>query len=219
MESPQEQESQEARGKTVEEAIDLALMGLGVGREEVEVEILSEGKPGFLGIRSEPARVRVRRIQPAHKAAHLAMEVVSHILRATGVATTATLKSAHDPQVDGPVIDIQGDDSGLLIGRRGETMRALQFLVSLMVNRQMDEQVRVLVDVESYRARREKAIHDMALRVAERVASTDRSIALEPMPPSERRVVHMALASNPRVVTESVGGGNSRKVTIIPKRG
>ena len=219
MESQQEQESQEARGKTVEEAIDLALMGLGVGREEVEVEILSEGKPGFLGIRSEPARVRVRRIQPAHKAAHLAMEVVSHILRATGVATTATLKSAHDPQVDGPVIDIQGDDSGLLIGRRGETMRALQFLVSLMVNRQMDEQVRVLVDVESYRARREKAIHAMALRVAERVASTDRSIALEPMPPSERRVVHMALASNPRVVTESVGGGNSRKVTIIPKRG
>ena len=194
-------------------------MGLGVGREEVEVEILSKGKPGFLGIRSEPARVRVRRIQPAHKAAHLAMEVVSHILRATGVATTATLKSAHDPQVGGPVIDIQGDDSGLLIGRRGETMRALQFLVSLMVNRQMDEQVRVLVDVESYRARREKAIHAMALRVAERVASTDRSIALEPMPPSERRVVHMALASNPHIVTESVGGGNSRKVTIIPKRG
>ncbi len=219
MESPQEKESQEATAKTVEEAIDLALMGLGVGREEVEVEILSEGKPGFLGIGSEPARVRVRRIQPTNKAASLAMETVSHILRSAGVATTATLRSAYDPNAGGPVIDIQGEDSGLLIGRRGETMRALQFLVSLMVNRKTDERVRVMVDVESYRARREKAVHDMALRVAGKVISTDRSIALEPMSPSERRVVHMALADNPRVSTESIGSGDSRKVTIIPQRG
>jgi spoIIIJ-associated protein len=98
-------------------------------------------------------------------------------------------------------------------------MRALQFLVSLMVNRKTDEQVRVMVDVESYRARREKAIRDMALRVADKVISTGRSIALEPMSPSERRVVHMALADNPRVSTESIGSGNSRKVTIIPQRG
>jgi len=219
MESPQEKESQEATGKTVEEAIDLALMGLGVGREEVEVKILSEGKPGFLGIGSEPARVRVRRIQPTNKAASLAMETVSHILRSAGVVTTATLRNAHDPDAGGPVIDIQGEDSGLLIGRRGETMQALQFLVSLMVNRKTDEQVRVMVDVESYRARREKAVHDMAIRVAGKVASTGRSIALEPMSPSERRVVHMALADNPRVSTESIGSGNSRKVTIIPQRG
>jgi len=128
MESPQEKECQEAAGKTVEEAVDLALMGLGVGREEVEVKILSEGKPGFLGIGSEPARVRVRRIEPTNKAASMAMEIVSHILRSAGVATTATLRSAHDPDAGGPIIDIQGEDSGLLIGRRGETMRALNSL-------------------------------------------------------------------------------------------
>jgi spoIIIJ-associated protein len=193
-------------------------MGLGVGREDVEVEVLNEGKPGFLGIGSEPARVRLRRIDTANKAASLAMSIVTRVIDAMGVSTTATLRSAHDPQSGGPVIDIQGDDSGLLIGRRGETMRALQFLVNLMVNKELEEQVRVIVDVESYRARREKALHDMALRVAEKVASSGRSIALEPMPPSERRVVHMALANNPRVSTESVGAGNSRKVTIIPQR-
>lgn len=219
MESHQVPQSQEATGKTVEEAIDLAVMALGVGREEVEVEVLSEGKQGFLGIRSEPARVKATIIPPAHRAAQFAMEVVTSILRGTGVAVRATLRSAHDPQVGGPVIDIQGEDSGLLIGRRGETMRALQFLVNLIVNKKTDDSIRVMVDVESYRARREKAISDMALKVADRVASSGRTIALEPMSPAERRVVHLTLANNARVRTESVGSGTSRKVTIIPKRG
>jgi spoIIIJ-associated protein len=147
------------------------------------------------------------------------MEVVTGILRGTGAAVSATLRSAHDPQVGGPVIDIQGEDSGLLIGRRGETMRALQFLVNLIVNKKTDESIRVMVDVESYRARREKVISDMALKVAERVISSGRTIALEPMSPAERRVVHLTLANNSRVHTESVGSGTSRKVTIIPKRG
>ena len=194
-------------------------MALGVGRGEVEVEVLSEGKQGFLGIGSEPARVRVTRIAPAHRAAQLAMEVVTSILRGTGVAVSATLRSAHDPQVGGPIIDIQGEDSGLLIGRRGETMRALQLLVNLIVNKKADDSIRVIVDVESYRARREKAISEMALKVAERVISSGRTIALEPMSPAERRVVHLTLANNPKVRTESVGSGTSRKVTIIPKRG
>lgn len=214
-----QQESQEARGKTVEEAIQLALMGLGVAREEVEVEVLNEAKAGFLGIGHEPARVRVRLIPPAQRAAHLAMQVVARLLKASGAATTATLRSALDPQTGGPVIDIQGDDSGLLIGRRGETMRALQFLVNLMVNRHLEEPVRVIVDVESYRQRRHKTIHDMALRVADKVSSSGRAISLEPMPPAERRVVHLALANHPRVTTESMGMGNARKVNISPKRG
>lgn len=193
-------------------------MGLGAAREEVEVEVLSEGKPGFLGIGHEPARVRLKRILPAQRAAHLAMQVVGRLLRAGGVATTATLRSALDPQTGGPVIDIHGDDSGLLIGRRGETMRALQFLVNLMVNRHLEEPVRVIIDVESYRQRRHKTIHDMALRVADKVSSTGRAISLEPMSPAERRVIHVALVNHPQVTTESTGMGNARKVTISPKR-
>jgi spoIIIJ-associated protein len=212
--------TQEATGKTVEEAIDLALMALGAKRDEVEVEVLSQGKPGFLGIGSEQARVRVRRITEEQRSAHLAMEMVSKMLQAMGAKTTATLRSAHDSQTGGPVIDIQGEDSGLLIGRRGETMRAMQFLVNLMVNHKVekDKQVRVVLDVEAYRSRREKSLRELALRVAERVAATGRTIPLEPMSPAERRVIHMTLADHPKVTTESVGSGDNRKVTIVPKR-
>ena len=130
-----------------------------------------------------------------------------------------TLRSTHDPETGGPVIDITGEDSGLLIGRRGETLRALQFLVSLAVRNGLDnEPVRVLLDVERYRERRYNSLNELALRVADKVASTGRAISLEPMPAAERRVVHMALSEHPRVSTESSGIGESRQVTISPKK-
>ena len=130
----------------------------------------------------------------------------------------ATLRSAHSPDSGGPVIDITGDDSGLLIGRRGETLRALQFLVNLAVRNSLGgEGVRVILDVERYRERRHNSLHEMALRVADRVANTGRAISLEPMPAAERRVIHMALADHPGVSTESTGFGDSRQVTVAPK--
>ncbi|MDP3064610.1 MAG: RNA-binding cell elongation regulator Jag/EloR, partial [Chloroflexota bacterium] len=204
--------------KTVEEAVEVALMDLGVGREEVEVEVLSRGKTGFLGIGSEPARVRVKRILPSQGVATRSMEVVTKLLRAMNAETTATLRSAEDPKTGGPVIDIQGDDSGLLIGRRGETLRSLQFLVNLMVNKDTASPTRVVLDVEKYKERRYKALEEMALRVAEKVAATGRPITLEPMAPAERRVVHLALADHPRVTTESLGEGSDRRVTIHPRK-
>ena len=131
----------------------------------------------------------------------------------------ATLRSAHSPDSGGPVIDITGDDSGLLIGRRGETLRALQFLVNLAVRNSLGgEGVRVILDVERYRERRHNSLHEMALRVADRVANTGRAISLEPMPAAERRVIHMALADHPGVSTESTGFGESRQVTVAPKK-
>ena len=131
----------------------------------------------------------------------------------------ATLRSAHSPDSGGPVIDITGDDSGLLIGRRGETLRALQFLVNLAVRNSLGgEGVRVILDVERYRERRHNSLHEMALRVADRVANTGRAISLEPMPAAERRVIHMALADHPGVRTESTGFGESRQVTVAPKK-
>ena len=205
-------------GKTVEEAIEVALRELDASRAEVEIEILSPGKPGFLGIGSEPAKVRVRVLSSSQNAASVAMDVVNKILSAAGVQTLTTLRNAYDPDTGGPVIDITGDDSGLLIGRRGETLRALQFLVNLVVNRNLpDETVRVFLDIERYRERRYNALHEMALKVADKVASTGRAVSLEAMPAAERRVVHMALADHPRVSTESSGIGESRKVTITLK--
>ncbi|MFQ5861076.1 MAG: RNA-binding cell elongation regulator Jag/EloR [Dehalococcoidia bacterium] len=210
-------ETREMSAKTVEEAIELALKELGAEREEVEIEILDRGKAGFLGIGAEPARVRVRRVGPGGSAASRAMTVVTKLLSLTRASALSTLRSAHDPESGGPVIDIQGMDSGLLIGRRGETLRALQLLTNLITNRDQENPVRTVLDIEQYRQRRDQALKEMALRVAERVAATSRPVTLEPMSSAERRIVHLALSDHPRVITRSVGFGDTRKVSIVPK--
>ena len=213
--------------RTVEEAIELALKELDADRDEVEVEILGRGKAGFLGIGAELARVRITPLkgsQPStiaadeQTAASLATAALGRILEAAGVDVTRTLRSAHDAEAGGPVIDLTGDDSGLLIGRRGQTLQALQFLVTLIVRKQLGEDVRVIVDVENYRQRRETSLRDMAAKVASRVAQTNRSITLEPMSPADRRIIHTSLANHPDVRTESAGEGENRKVTIMPRR-
>ena len=206
---------------TVEEAEELALKELGVDRNEVEVEVLSRGKAGFLGIGAEPARVRVTRISETSgggNVASLAMDTVNKTLAAAGVNVASTLRSAYDPEVGGPIIDLNGDDSGLLIGRRGQTLQALQFLVNLMVRNEHGEQVRVMLDVEGYRQRREASLRDMAGKVSSRVVQTGRSITLEPMSAADRRIIHVSLADNPGVSTESAGFGDDRKVTISPSQ-
>ena len=215
---------------TVDEAIELGLKELDADRDEAEVEILSKGKTGFLGIGSESARVRVTRISAGRNdagvattaegeatAAGVATAAVGRILEAAGVNVSRTLRAANDPESGGPIIDLAGEDSGLLIGRRGQTLQALQFLVNLIVRKQF-EGVRVVLDVENYRQRRESQLRDMAEKVAERVAQTNRSITLEPMPPADRRIIHTSLTDNPGVSTESTGEGEGRKVTIIPTR-
>ena len=216
--------------RTVDEAIELGLKELDADRDEAEVEILSRGKAGFLGIGAEVARVRVTRISTGRNAAGMpttgegettaagvATAAVGRILEAAGVNVTRTLRAANDPESGGPIIDLAGEDSGLLIGRRGQTLQALQFLVNLIVRKQF-EGVRVVLDVENYRQRREFQLRDMATKVAARVTQTNRSITLEPMPPADRRIIHTSLTDNPDVSTESTGEGEGRKVTIMPKR-
>ncbi len=216
--------------RTVEEAIDLALKELDVDRDAAEVEVLSRGKAGFLGIGAELARVRVTllggnartgasEVETGEQTpAALATAAVGQILESAGVNVTRTLRSAHDADAGGPIIDLAGEDSGLLIGRRGQTLQALQFIVTLIVRKQMNEDVRVVLDVENYRQRRETSLRDMADKVASRVAQTNRSITLEPMSPADRRIIHTSLAEHPDVRTESAGEGENRKVTIMPRR-
>ena len=204
--------------RTVEEAIELALKELDADRDEAEVEILSRGKSGFLGIGAEMARVRVTRISPDRSAASIATATVSRILQTAGVNVSRTLRAAHDSEVGGPIIDLAGEDSGLLIGRRGQTLQALQYLVNLIVRKELGEDVRVVLDVENYRQRRESSLRDMAVKVASRVVQTSRSITLEPMPPADRRIVHTSLSDHPGVTTESTGEGENRKVMVMPKR-
>jgi spoIIIJ-associated protein len=147
-----------------------------------------------------------------------AVQAVERILQHVGAEVDVNLRSEHDEFAGGPVIDISGPDSGLLIGRRGNTLQSLQFIVQSIVRQQLDQDIRVALDVEQYRQRREDSLREMADRVADRVAQTGRSITLEPMTPSDRRVIHLYLEERGGVRTESVGYGEGRKVQIIPER-
>ncbi|MDP2661206.1 MAG: RNA-binding cell elongation regulator Jag/EloR [Dehalococcoidia bacterium] len=224
--------STERSARTTGEAIDLALAELGVSRDQVDIEILSEGRSGILGIGAEVARVRMTVHEVEEPTGTVAesqediaasgKEVLEHILGCLELDATVEVRSAlsygmAEGQVSG-VLDIEGSDLGILIGRRGKTLFALQYLVNLILSKRCRSRVKVFVDVEGYRRRRQDSLKALAERMAEQVRTTGRFVTLEAMPPHERRIVHLALQSDPDVVTESIGEGESRKVVINPKR-
>ncbi|MCH9038414.1 MAG: protein jag [Chloroflexi bacterium] len=207
----------ETTAKNPEEAIEIALKELDAERGEVEIDVISRGKAGILGIGSELAKVRVTLIDQPADIVKVTSEILDKLIAGMGVDVVVNLQQAHNEDLDGPVFEIEGDDSGLLIGRRGETLRALQFLVKFIASRKLESRANILVDVEGYQARRYDSLANLAHRVAQRVASSGRSITLEPMPPNERRAVHIALADHPGVTTESTGMGDGRQVVVQPK--
>ena len=270
-------ESLETTGKTVEEAVAKALRQLGLDRTQVDVDVVSQGRPGILGFGAEPARVIVRphdtgppaapaaeppaatverapargtrrgdarrgtapdlaETAPAPVAAEaaerpedgsedavaIAVEILEEILDRLHIDERVTSRPPVTPG-DGvgmvtAVLDVHGDDLGMLIGRRGETLASLQYLLNLMLARRIQRRVIVGIDVGGYRRRREETLRNLANRLAERVRATGQSITMEPMPPAERRIVHIALADSPDVLTVSIGEGDSRKVAITPRR-
>ena len=192
------------------------MLELDADREEVEVDVVSKGKAGILGIGGEPAKVRITRIADGSGEAGAGLRAVNRIIKSMGVEAQATIRSSGSGPDDPSIIDVQGTDAGLLIGRRGETLQSLQFVVNMLVSRELDRRTTVLVDVEQYRVRRQQNLESMAQRMAERVASSGRPMSLEPMSAADRRIVHMALSSNNNVATESSGEGQDRKITISP---
>ena len=177
------------------------------GEDELEAETQVSAAPP-----------ETRTLPTAETPAGLAIQSVERILNIVGAEVDVNLRSEHDELAGGPIIDIQGPDSGLLIGRRGNTLQSLQFIVQSIVRQQFDQDIRVALDVEQYRSRREDSLREMADRVANRVVQTGRSITLEPMTPSDRRVIHLYLGERDGIRTESVGYGEGRKVQIIPER-
>ena len=184
--------------------------------------VLNKGKPGFLGIGAEEARVRVTEVpseEMDRSSVILAKEMLQRLLDLMMVAASVDSKeSSSSAAMTGiaPIaLDISGEDLGILIGRRGQTLSSLQYLVYLMVSHQMKARVHLSIDVEGYRERRREALRNLALRMAERVTATGHSVTLEPMSASERRIIHLALQDYPGVTTESIGEGESRKVTIL----
>ena len=144
-------------------------------------------------------------------------EVIQSLLSLMDAEVVLTLKQMHNDDLDGPIFEIEGDDAGLLIGRKGETLKTLQFLVRFIVSQRLDDRVNLMIDVEGYQERRHQSLANMARRVAQRVTDTGKPITLEPMPPNERRIVHLTLSDHPRVTTESTGMGSSRQVVILIK--
>jgi len=215
----------EASGKTVEDAIESGLADLGLERHEVTIEVLSEGRSGLFGIGGEAARVRLTAAAFGSlegEEVGFAQDLLENLLSLMRVEAEVTVR-APETAGDGvgrtkAVLDINGDDLGILIGRRGMTMSSLQYLLNLSVSRQFRNMAPFQVDVEGYRRRREEWLRDLAFRMAERVRSTGRSITLEPMPANERRIVHLALAKDPTVGTASIGEGERRKVAISVRR-
>ncbi len=275
----------EATGKNVNEAIENALLQLGKKKDDVDIQVVTEGSRGILGLGSEDARViatvrattgsvapsRQRRMAvsvpslqrhpapavltapaqigpvstpvevatpapvvtaeaepldtidtPTPPAGHeppdqalvdTTVEVVEELLRLMGIAAETEVRSLDFPLT----INVTGDDLGVLIGRRGDTLNSLQFITNLIVGRRLKRWTRIVVDVEDYRLRREHALRDLAAKAADRVRRFRQSVTLEAMPPNERRIVHLALEADRAVSTHSIGIGDDRRVVISPR--
>lgn len=215
---------------------------LGFGAENARVKLLVKLPPKpepqpepepepKLEIEIEPLEVIAEPPSPVEQpkpetdeqsAGQVGQEVLSEILRLMNVRASVEILLGHELADEGEpppiVLNITGEDLGILIGRRGDTLRSLQYLVRLMVSHRLKHWTNLVVDVENYVIRRRRTLESLAQRVAGEVARSGRTQALEPMSPYERRVIHVTLRKHPEVTTQSVGEGERRKVTIIPKQ-
>jgi spoIIIJ-associated protein len=212
----------EIAAPTVEQAIEKAEAQLGVGRDRLRVEVVREEKAGILGMGSKEALIRVTPCDPSRAAegepvedvVEVAREVLDTLLRLLGVGGRVEVVSDEIPLA----FDITGDDLGILIGRRGQTLASLEYVTKLIVTRRLEAWRPLSVDVAGYRKRRYDSLQRLAVYLAEQVKSTGRSITMEPMPADERRIVHLALTDNPDVTTQSIGEGEDRKVVVLPRQ-
>jgi len=265
-----EQEPLDYTGDTIEAAVSKGLAALGVGANDVLVEVIEEPTRGLFGMGAKPARVRLKLLRPptptpppapaptpqapapvpaAPKArqsfeeeaaeeqfvdyedvtgvsdeelddeGRVAKEILSELLERMRVsAEIKVVRAQSEPGERAPwLLNIDGRKVNTLIGRRGETLASLQYITRLMTSRRLQRRATVVVDVGGYKARRSKSLRDLANRMAEQAVRQARTVTLEPMPPHERRMIHMALRSRTDVYTKSTGDGDSRKVTIIPR--
>ena len=201
---------------TVEQAIEKAEAQLGLGRDQFEVEVIREGRTGILGVGGREAVIRVSSTGlPEEDAISLVTEILDRLLGLMDVEGKVEVLSAEVPLQ----LNVKGDDLGILIGRRGQTLGALEYVTKLMVVQRMKTWLPLTVDVAGYKKHRHESLQKLALYLAEQVKSKHRAMPMEPMPADERRVIHLALADHPDVRTESMGEGENRKVVILPRQG
>lgn len=234
----------ETEGETIDEAIENALNILGVARDKVSVDILEEGKKGLLGFGRQYARIRASLREtvvpesetstheeppPAKKTTApppaqemlekvraIGKEVLEHILKLMGV--TATVEVKEDPLSKDILLDMKCENSGLLIGRRGQTLEALQYLLSRVIAEKLGPDApQPVVDTENYRIRRVRTLEDMALRLGEKAKRSRKTLGIDALSARDRRIIHVTLQDDPWLTTKSLGKGPYRRLLIIPE--
>ncbi len=199
--------------KTVNDAITEACQKLLVTSDKLEYEVVEEGSAGFLGIGSKPAVIRAK---VKNSVADNAKQFLNDVFDAMKLTVAVDVK--YDELDNSMDIDLSGDEMGVLIGKRGQTLDSLQYLVSLVVNKEAENYIRVKVDTENYRQRRKETLENLAKNIAYKVKRTKRPVSLEPMNPYERRIIHSALQNDKYVTTHSEGDEPFRRVVVTLKR-
>lgn len=199
--------------KTVDEAVTKALIELETTSDKLEYEVIDKGSAGFLGIGSKPAIIRARKKETLQDRAVLFLSQVFEAMK-----LDVDISVAYNEEEKEMNIDLAGEDMGILIGKRGQTLDSLQYLVSLVVNKKSSDYIRVKLDTENYRERRKETLETLAKNIAYKVKRTRRPVSLEPMNPYERRIIHAALQNDRYVVTRSDGEEPFRHVIIFLKR-
>lgn len=199
--------------KTVGDAVTAACQHFLVTSDKLEYEILEEGSTGFLGFNAKPAVIQARvKVTVEDKALQFLNDVFA------AMKMDVVMDIAYDEVEKHLDIDLKGDEMGILIGKRGQTLDSLQYLANRVANKHQEGYVRVKLDTENYRARREETLRHLAKNIAHKVKRNRRPVALEPMNPYERRIIHSALQSDPYVMTHSEGEEPFRKVVITLKK-
>ena len=204
-------------GKTVEDAVLAAVQELGAkSADEIEYTVVEEPKKGLFGIGAVPAKISAKKV---FKGELFALGFIEQLVKDMGLDVTVELKDAEGSDKDCKLIDIQGEGAGVLIGHHGDTLDSLQYLANLAANKRVDgvkpPYVKIAVDAENYRARREETLRALARRMADKVLKQKKSVMLEPMNPYERRIIHSEIQNIEGVSTNSIGSENNRKIVIF----
>lgn len=203
----------ELTAKTVDEAITEALIKLRTTSDHMEYEVIEKESSGFLGLFNKPAKIRVRL---KNSVDNIAKNFLDKVFKAMGVE--AKVDVVYDEAASSIDINVEGEDMGVLIGKRGQTLDSLQYLVSLVLNKESENYLKVKLDTENYRQRRKETLENLGKNIAYKVKRTKKSVSLEPMNPYERRIIHSALQNDKYVETHSEGEEPFRRVVVTLKK-
>lgn len=208
-------EYKEYKGKNVDEAITNACVELGISADKLDYEVVEKGSNGFLGIGSKAAIIKARKNQSIED---IAREFLNKIFSAMELTVKLDINVVEGEKENTINIIVIGDDMGILIGKRGQTLDSLQYLVSLVVNKESEKFNRVKLDTENYRERRKATLENLARNISLKVKRIKKPVALEPMNPYERRIIHSALQNDKYCTTKSEGEEPYRHVVVILKK-